>query len=296
MPYPGYPYGYAPLQGERLAASLGTETPPDLKETFSMGPIERPRIASSSTRPRRSSTSRRHGRRRCPSSNRRWRRTTRRWPASWLASWRCSPTRCSCRATSSTHGSIATRARCECSTTRPSPKPPQPGQLRAGAHTDYGTVTVLRADDSPGGLEVLVERSLDCGAVGAGVVDHQPRRCDGSLDERSLALDAAPGRDTADAVAATITPAVDRLLPQCQLGRRDRMHPELPRRRRVAPLRPGHRRRAPDVEVPLDPVLTGRSAAMTCPCASGNHIDARRGRGMRLPPSSSMTCRPVATP
>src|SRR4029453_12845521 len=39
MPYPGYPYGYAPLQGERLAASLGDDTPPDLKETFSMGPI-----------------------------------------------------------------------------------------------------------------------------------------------------------------------------------------------------------------------------------------------------------------
>ena len=42
MPYPGYPYGYAPLQGERLAASLGTDTPPDLKETFSMGPIDLP--------------------------------------------------------------------------------------------------------------------------------------------------------------------------------------------------------------------------------------------------------------
>ena len=42
MPYPGYPYGYAPMRGERLAASQGDVTPPDLKETFSMGPIERP--------------------------------------------------------------------------------------------------------------------------------------------------------------------------------------------------------------------------------------------------------------
>ena len=39
-------------------------------------------------------------------------------------------------------------------------QPPEPGQLRAGAHTDYGTMTVLRADDSPGGLEVLAPSEL----------------------------------------------------------------------------------------------------------------------------------------
>jgi len=33
--------------------------------------------------------------------------------------------------------------------------PPNPGQLRIAPHSDYGVLTILRADDAPGGLEVL---------------------------------------------------------------------------------------------------------------------------------------------
>jgi isopenicillin N synthase-like dioxygenase len=33
-------------------------------------------------------------------------------------------------------------------------RPPLPGQLRAGAHTDYGSMTFVRGDDTAGGLQV----------------------------------------------------------------------------------------------------------------------------------------------
>ena len=33
-------------------------------------------------------------------------------------------------------------------------EPPLPGQLRAGGHTDYGCITFVRGDDTPGGLQV----------------------------------------------------------------------------------------------------------------------------------------------
>ena len=33
-------------------------------------------------------------------------------------------------------------------------EPPRPGQLRYGAHHDYGALTILRQDDAPGGLQI----------------------------------------------------------------------------------------------------------------------------------------------
>jgi isopenicillin N synthase-like dioxygenase len=44
---------------------------------------------------------------------------------------------------------------------------PMPGQLRAGEHTDYGTMTILKIEDAPGGLQVKTRQGvwLDVPAV-----------------------------------------------------------------------------------------------------------------------------------
>jgi isopenicillin N synthase-like dioxygenase len=41
-PAPGYPYGYLPLEAESLARSRGVEAPPDRKESFNGGPERAP--------------------------------------------------------------------------------------------------------------------------------------------------------------------------------------------------------------------------------------------------------------
>ena len=41
-PYAGYPYGYVGPNSEELAATRGVATPPDLKESFNGGPLSKP--------------------------------------------------------------------------------------------------------------------------------------------------------------------------------------------------------------------------------------------------------------
>ncbi|MEH3075816.1 MAG: hypothetical protein PGN11_21085 [Quadrisphaera sp.] len=36
-------------------------------------------------------------------------------------------------------------------------EPPLPGQMRAGAHTDYGSLTIVRPEEAPGGLQVFTQ-------------------------------------------------------------------------------------------------------------------------------------------
>lgn len=153
MPHPGYPYGYQPMDVERLASSLGESTPPDRKHTWSGGPVDP--VDHEINDP-----------------DEAWVRSPNRWPDA-LPAFRpameayhramalLSARIMSLMATSlgldpdwfgpfiSAHTSALRIIDYPHTDT-----PPQPGQLRAGAHTDYGTLTVLRQEQAPGGLEV----------------------------------------------------------------------------------------------------------------------------------------------
>ena len=154
MRYEGYPYGYSPLQSEALAKSKGEDTPPDIKETFNIGPLTVPPHTGNE-----------------PFAD--FRYATNVWPAepaefeeAWSDYYRAlgvlsgrimqvfavalnlpenffdaavNDPISAVRALNYPHQSAA----------------PKPGQLRAGAHSDYGSLTILRADSVAGGLEIF---------------------------------------------------------------------------------------------------------------------------------------------
>ena len=150
-PSPDHAYGYSPLAGETLARSLGKDTLPDLKESLSTGPLELPPSIPAGAEGLLTETD---------------------WPENppglrpaWEAYFQAM-------------SDLAARllkimaAALELDPDYFEPflpyhtsamrainyphidSPLQGGQLRAGAHTDYGTLSILTYDDAPGGLEV----------------------------------------------------------------------------------------------------------------------------------------------
>lgn len=154
MPYPGYPYGYAPFRGERLAASLGAETPPDLKETFSMGPVDAP-----ATPPATAAEAFVYEPTPWPPALPGLRPALEAYYTA-MAGLVARLMTLFAQALGLARDFFESRIDRHTSALRLLDYPAlteagEPGQLRAGAHTDYGTVSVLRAASA--GLEVLVD-------------------------------------------------------------------------------------------------------------------------------------------
>ena len=192
------------------------------------------------------------------------------------------------------------------------PQAPLPGQLRAGAHTDYGTLTILYGEDRPGGLQVFSpEGEWNRCPAAARRVRGQHRRHDGALDERSLGIDAASGGEPAAERGPGRT-ALDRLLPSARPRCRDPLHRDLSRPRQSDQVPAGDLRRLPLRKGAQQPacrgsgVLSGsretsagigfaRVAAVVPPeCASLSTVV--RGAASPTPPASvtdreSMGCR-----
>jgi isopenicillin N synthase-like dioxygenase len=196
MPVPGYPYGYSALRAEALNGSLGGDAPPDLKETFNVGPIDPP--------PRPLEEMEDPDERAVYAPNL--------WPAaipglrpaveSYYRSMAVlSATLMEAFAVAldlpadtfagyiDRHGSALRLAHYPDLGARP----PSDG-YRAGAHTDYGTLTVLWTDGHRRPAGRGARRHVDRRGTGRRRPRREPGRPDAAVDERPLAFDDAPRR------------------------------------------------------------------------------------------------------
>ena len=153
-PVPGTNRGYHPVGGEALSTTMNAATPPDLKEFFHVGPVD---VTSDPYYT--SALGRQHF---LPNL----------WPAVPAEFERAATTyyrtmselilflmRLAALALGVRETFFDDKVDRSIGTMRlnwypAQAVPPRPGQLRAGAHTDYGGFTILSGEDVPGGLQV----------------------------------------------------------------------------------------------------------------------------------------------
>jgi isopenicillin N synthase-like dioxygenase len=153
-PYKGYPYGYLGPGAEALAASRGQRTPPDLKESFNGGPLA---IPTGETDPDALAF--------CYAATL--------WPdapAGFRTAWQTYYAAMEdlaarimdlfAAALGLVPGFFAPYISTPISALRAlnypaQDRPPEPGQLRAGAHSDYGSLTILLPQPGSRGLQIL---------------------------------------------------------------------------------------------------------------------------------------------
>ncbi len=149
--------GYIPLRGDNAAASLDDGSPslPDLKESFSIGPFGAPDDAY----------------RRAPAAGtffapNMWPERPTPWRGLWQAYYRhmerLAPAimRSFAIALDQPENYFADRIDRHITNSSvihypPQPAPPEDGAVRAGAHSDLGSLTIIYSDTDVGGIEVL---------------------------------------------------------------------------------------------------------------------------------------------
>ena len=153
-PYPGYPYGYLGPELEALAKSTGADTPPDLKESFNGGPLEAP---PGITDPQALAF--------CYAPTI-WPDRPDQFKAAWTRYYAAMEDlaarlmRVFAAALRLPENHFDGFIRHPISALRALNYPeqrvaPRTGQLRAGAHTDYGSLTILLPQPGSQGLEIL---------------------------------------------------------------------------------------------------------------------------------------------
>jgi isopenicillin N synthase-like dioxygenase len=153
-PYPGYPYGYLGPGTEALAKSRNVDTPPDLKESFNGGPLA---VPSGMTDPEALGF--------CYAATL-WPDAPGGFAEAWKTYYRAMEElaarimRVFAVALQLDEDFFETYIDAPISALRALNYPeqtvaPQAGQLRAGAHTDYGSLTILLPQPGSRGLEII---------------------------------------------------------------------------------------------------------------------------------------------
>lgn len=146
-----YPYGYTPMSSESLASSSGEEVATDLNESFSLSPPPRAEVAASGG---------------FRLDRRVWPKRPEDFKVAWTEYYNHMERlagrlmRLCASALEISEAFFDDKTDRHLSALRalnyPAQEtPPPPGQIRAGAHTDYGTITILLPGQATGGLQVL---------------------------------------------------------------------------------------------------------------------------------------------